>query len=334
MFNYKLIYNVFGEGLWGEIVPNDTFCLLIPEAINDVWHKLNNISIKIKKTDFEQNGEFNNGYAIFCEGRNIEKIIREDGSFVKVPLFTTICSDRFWNDLLLVEINGSFAFLDGINGEIIGLSKEQENNFARPNNFYGDYAVVSEIHREYYVNDKMQQVSPDYLNASPFVEGQALVCTDTGWQVVDHDFNVLLSFPKWDGDDLFFSKILNLMVEEAEKLNVVPTSVITAGTEMEMIVWNEETKISIFMAGVIDKIATMLDLEVPAGMDIRERLVWLVSEAAKKGNYVYSISDNMLIPIELKMGVEINDENGKVVSYDQKDVAFLRERIKRDKLDE
>lgn len=89
---------------------------------------------------------------------------------------------------------------------------------------------------------------------------------------------------------------------------------------------------------VVRKLASYFDLDVP-NTDVKRQLIWLISEIAKKGNYVFHFnqSEELNIPeIEkipdgcLAQAVIISDGKNIVISDDEKDISFMRERIKKD----
>lgn len=334
MFEYELIYDVVADKIRNNILNDADHCLLIPELIKDTFDKINKTYIRLKSTNFENDGKFYNGYVIFCNGKKIERIIREDGTFITLPKDTDInyCGAYFSDDLLLVTINDEYAYIDGINGKILYLPKEYQINTL--SNYSEGFAICTCHDKQFYFDKNFEKKSIEYEYASIFMNGRALVCTDTEWQIIDRNFNVLLSFLRKECNYDFFKRILCDIEDEAKKL--VRESVVDERFTMfsaGKMYLKKGTNISIFMPWIIKKIADKFDLVVP-DVEIKEQLVWLVNEVAKKGCYVYDVENDEVFPAELQIGIRVSSCDRSVISYDEEDVAFLRQKVKKEIADE
>lgn len=336
MFEYKMLYEVSCYDLTSSNIADDErYCLLIPELIENIDHKINNYSIKIEESDYIENGYFNNGYSIFFKNDYILKIIREDGTFIEnlpaliKPLYNKFCEDR-----LLVTIEGKEAYIDGISGEILPMPEEYSTLFE----YHCGYAVVAnDIDGSCYYMDKDLTILPNkYYAASPFAFDKALVCTDSEWQIIDTSFNVILSFPRSERKDQFFKIIIDQIENEANNEAHRDSNVIRklGKWPKEIIYLNIDTNLSIFAPNIIKNIAQKLDLVLPTDLDFKNQLVWLVNEVSKKGIYVYDLKERKIVEVELEKGIEISNRSGRLISYDEEDIEFLRQRIKKESLNE
>ena len=333
MFGYELVYYVETDRFYGNVCEDRYMCLLLPELIKDVFNKINSTPLRIKRSNIEENGKFENGYAILWHHNNIVKVVREDGKvFDKIPDNTEYCGLGFCDDRLLVTVNGHYAYIDGISGKIFYLPEEFGN--VVPGSYSCGYAIITCDEKKSYIDKDLNKKSIEYEYASPFLQNRALVCTDSEWQIIDDNFAVLLDFPREKFKDEFFKGILFDIEEESKnsEMGSLISSYVENGGRDRIYIF-QETGISIFMGATIKKIAEILDLKVPE-LSIKEQLVWLVNEVSKKGTYVYDTRDGKFCPVNLKVGIRIKSPNGNIVSYDETDVEFLRQRVKKETLDE
>ena len=334
MFEYKLIYYVSSDKYRGSInKSDDDYCILIPELIKDAFDKINGTSIEIKPTDFADNGKFKNGYAIFCKDFRIEKIIREDGTIIaNLPKDIIHSDESFSDDRLLIIIDERYAYIDGTTGQIYYLPEEYKD--ASASSYYNGYAIIFDNGKQFYIDKDLKKKSIEYEYASQFINGRALVCTETEWQIIDSEFNILLTFSRQEFKDDFFNKILSNIEDEKNKASK-DSNIISFEKDFgrKRTYINSQTGLSIFMPVIIKSIAKKFNLELP-DLGIKEQFIWLINEISKQGTYIYSTKDGSITPVELKTGIMIDSKNGSVTSYDETDVAFLRQRIKEESLDE
>lgn len=330
MLEYEMIYNYSG------VTSNDpdNVCLLIPELIKTMVGKINGMEVRLKDSDFKQNGKFNNGYCILTDQNMILRILREDGSEIPdLPKNLQWVAEYFSCDRLLIAMNGEYGYLDGVTGKIYML--EKGFNCLKSSDFSSDLAIMTDYStKDVYLDKELAFVSPKYTHATPFVKGCALVYTDAEWQIIDKEFKPLLTFARDEKYDRLFQKIQNDIEEEVHKNSIRESNVIEQSRWSDSKYYSDKnTGFSIFMPSIISSIAQQLGVVLP-DLSVREQLIWIVNEAAKKGTYAYILDKKALVPVEFKMGVRISDDRGSVVSYDDADVAFLRQRVAKENLDE
>lgn len=349
MFNYKMIYEI-SEGNFQVVSDKDgkyslsvsepensnNFCLLIPELIEDTFKKIKSKPIEIKKSSFRQNGIFANGYCIFCDGDYITSIIRDDGSFVEnLPANVKHANNYFGDNRLLVTIDGSLAYIDGLNNKIYYLPEEYQN--ATLSNYSCGYAVVTDHDKFFYLDkDFKKAANKEFVYASSFMENRALVCTPDEWQIINRDFKIFLIFSRNKSTDRFFIKAIREIQKELEAKSeeMSPSAKITnpyfyqkisMPTEIHL---DKDTALSIFAPAIAKDIAKKLELVIPTDLEPKKQLVWVISEAAKKGTFIYDIKNGNLTEVELRTGIEIRSDEGCIRSFDENDVSFLRKRVK------
>lgn len=329
MFTYENVYKVINGDIEKEISSSDEEFLLIPDLIDDIIKKINSFEVAVPYSDFSNNGIFQNGYAIIYDSEGIKEIIREDGSTINdIPNKIKCVGTRFLDDRLLIRTEQNFAsnygYIDGITGKILMLPQAYQNAWAE--DYSNGYTVIQDGSYAY-INKDFQIVSPEkYIAASYFIHGKSLVATDKKWKIINTEFKTLLSFDRDTESDEFFNEIVK-RIDIFVKNNIKKSNIRTEKSRSRMKYFDKKTGFSIFTPFIIKMVAAQLNLEVP-NIDIKEQLVWLVDEASKLGTYTCNIKTGVLTKVKVRKGIKISDGNQSMVSYDEKDVAMLRERKK------
>lgn len=337
MLTYEFVYDItMNENLKDRKL--DNVLLLVPTAIDEIVSKINKKGIKLDCSVLNKEVNFNNGYCILCEGKFIKKIIKENGTMIEdLPDNITSVDDCFHDDQLLVKVGKNMGFIDGLNGK---LRVFLDPSIMAAQGFSEGYTIAYQNEDPdellYYVNKELQMVSQRYDNASAFIAGRAVVATETEWQIVDREFKPLFTLPVTEECDDYFYNIIDEFDNIALKRRENKVAIVEKlSNSKEMIFLNSDTGFSIFMPIILADIAKQLGVTLP-NLEIKEQLVWLINEASKNGVFAYDLEKKDLFSLKLRQGIRIGTDDGNlsVVSYDEKDVAFLRERVKKDKLND
>lgn len=303
----------------------DSYCILLPQFIDDILLKMNNRSIFCPRgargiTGPEDNGKFINGYAVIKCNRNISYIIREDGSIIDNLPPNIESAQPFFDDMLVGSIDGKCCFINGLTGKVQYLSLEYESFPTYMASFHDGYIKVLKSGKWYYLDKNLNECSNGYTYASNFIDNKALVCVDDNWQIINGNFDLLENFSNnTDKNDLFLQAIKNI----DDFTNSIKTSskVKTKFDANHITYYDIDTGFSIFLPHMIESISICLGIEMPQQMALKEKIIYLVNEASKRGVYAFDIHNYELIKLDLEDTLLINEPIDGVY-------ALLRQKIK------
>lgn len=335
MLNYESTYAVLDNNETIEVSNLLNQILLLPEVINDIINKLKNIAIKVD-SNVPFRGQFINGYCCLRVGQGEKIILSANGKVMRIKDTNIIISYPFFCHHAVATIDKvEKCYVSALTGEIIRIPKELKAK--KIYNYHCGYAVVKLENDEYaYLGNPctgaIKIASPEnYLTASHFFHDKALVKTAKCWKLINSKFKTITSFPINEREDLFFESIVAKIDAEAEK--IYPNEFIEAKEISNVDYYtfiDTKTGFSIFATSIIEKIANHFNLELPS-KTIYEQLIWLVTEVAKLGNFIYDYNKDSFREVTVIPGIKISDGNNEIISFDEKDVALIKERTKKGK---
>lgn len=323
MFNYDITYGLKKDSGIVDIKSDKNILLLIPEMIDDIIAKINSLTVEVSPNEFGISSacNFKNGYACLGKVNGRQRILTKNGEIFEIDKEGLELESSFYEDMAAASYydydsnDDSYGYINGITHEFVPLPKELKVKWA--DDFLDGYAKIRTTNvGTVFVDKDMNVLALDKVEEIKNI--RCLSYRDKARRAQELSENLGASTAT-----IFF---------RIDKLDNIKK--IESGETNRYIYIDNENGMNIMAHQIVRKLASCFGLELP-DISLKEQLVWLIGEISRKGIYLlYLDSESESPKVEiideenLLSGVRISDGVNSVASFVEKDVSFMRERIK------